>query len=313
MKKRVLIILVILVLFLVSCQPQPSAGERPADTLVALEKVKIGTQGVELEFKQNSPPSLIYDQNELITLIELKNKGSHNLKGQDCFVQVKGFDPNIISGDFNIPRSCAEGIGVLDGKSVYNTDGSSNLIEFESSVNLPLGVPDYSPTLNFLTCYNYHTTASPSVCIDPSFYQITSEQKTCQPRDVLMGGGQGGPVGIGYVGVDMAGNRAIFEINVKNYGFGRVLSPYANIRNCGQSLEYKELDQVAYNVEMLGGGKVNCKPLDGLVRLTNGQGKIICNFNIPGTSAFETPLVVDLDYAYVQSSQKSIRIIQTPQ
>ncbi len=313
MKKGVLVAILLISLFLVSCGPKPSAGERPVDTATALRMVTTGTQGVELEFQQNSPPSTIYDQNELITLLEIKNKGNHDLQGQDCFIQVKGFDTNIITGDLNAPRSCAENIGVLEGKNLYNTDGGINLVEFESQVNLPYNVPNYNPTLNFLACYNYHTIANPSVCVDPQLYEITSEQKTCEPRDVGMAGGQGGPVGVTYVGVDMASNRAIFEINVRNLGTGRVLSSYADLRSCGQNLEYKELDRVAYNVEMTGGGKVNCKPLDGFVRLTNNEGKIICSFNIPGTSSFETPLSIELDYGYVQSYQKSVNIIQTPQ
>lgn len=312
--KLVLVILISLFLLLVSCKPRPGAGDSPRDTAAALQQVKTGTQGVELQLLQDSPPSLLYDQNELIALVEVKNRGSHDLRAQDCFVQVAGFDPNIISGGFSSPRSCAEGLGVLEGKNIYNTEGSTNVLEFESSINLPFGVPDYSPTLNFLTCYNYHTLANPSVCVDPLFYQVSSEQKTCRPKDAVMGGGQGGPVGISYVGVDMVGGKAIFEINVRNLGSGRVLSPFANIQNCGQaSIEYKDLDKVAYNVEMTGGGKINCKPQDGFVRLVNGQGKIICSFNIPGAAAFETLLLVDLDYSYMDSQQKSVRIIKTPQ
>ena len=73
-------------------------------------------------------------------------------------------------------------MGVLEGKNVYNVEGSTNILEFESSLNLPYNVPDYSPTLNYLTCYNYHTAAYPSVCVDPLFYQVSSEQKTCYQK-----------------------------------------------------------------------------------------------------------------------------------
>ena len=312
--KVLLVILLTSILLLVSCKPKPGAGETPLDTVAALQQVKTGTLGVELQLIQDSPPAILYDQSDLIALVEVKNKGSYDLKAQDCFIQVTGFDRNIISGSFFGPRSCAESVGVLEGKDLYNTEGSSNVLEFESSINLPLNVPDYNPTLNFLSCYHYHTIANPSVCVDPLFYQVSAEQKTCQPKDVPMGGGQGGPVGITYVGVDMVGTRAIFEINVKNLGTGRVLSPFANINNCGQSsIEYQDLDRVQYNVEMTGGGKVNCKPQDGFVRLSNGQGKVICTFDIPGSSAFETPLSIDLDYSYMDSFQKSVRIVKTPQ
>jgi len=312
--KVLLVVLLTLFLLLVSCKPKPAQGETPLDTATALQRVKTGTEGVKLQLIQDSPPAILYDQSDLVALVEVKNRGSYDLKAQDCFVQATGFDRSIISGSFFGPRSCAEGIGVLEGKNLYNTEGSSNTIEFESSINLPLGVPDYNPTLNFLACYRYHTVANPSVCVDPLFYQVSAEQKTCRPKDVPMGGGQGGPVGITYVGVDMVGSRAIFEINVKNLHTGRVLSPFANINNCGQaSIGYEDLDRVQYNVEMTGGGKVNCKPQDGFVRLSNGQGKIICTFEIPGASAFETPLLIDLDYSYVDSIQKSVRIVRTPQ
>ncbi|MBI2582328.1 hypothetical protein HYV87_04360 [Candidatus Woesearchaeota archaeon] len=283
MKKSVsmLLLVILIALFLVSCKPKPGAGDSPRDTAAALQQVKTGTQGVEIKLLQDSPPSLLYDQNELIALVEVKNRGNYDLKAQECFIQIGGFDPNIISGGFSSPRSCAESLGVLEGKNLYNTEGSTNLLEFESTINLPAGVPDYSPTLNFLSCYKYHTIANPSVCVDPLFYQVSAEQKTCR---------------------------------LQNLGGGRVLSPFANIQNCGQaSLEYRDLDQVGYNVEMTGGGKINCKPNDGFVRLVNNQGKIICSFNIPGAAAFETLLLVDLDYGYIESQQKSIKIIKTPQ
>ncbi len=308
------VLLALSFLFLVSCTAQPAAGEKPIETAAALQLVKTGTLGVETSLLQDLPPAISYDQNELTALVEIKNRGNHDLQAQDCFVQITGFDPNILLGGFSSPRSCAENVGVLEGKNVYNTEGSSNTIEFTANPSLPFGLTDYNPTLNILTCYNYHTIATPSICVDPLFYQITSEQKTCRPADVLLAGGQGGPVGITYVAVDMVGNKAIFEINVKNFGSGRVLSPYADIQSCGQaSLEYKDLDRVAYNVEMTGGGKISCKPQDGFVRLVNEQGKIVCTFSIPGSASFETPLMVDLDYAYAQSFKKTIKIIRTPQ
>ncbi|MBU0457710.1 MAG: hypothetical protein ABH824_07030 [Nanoarchaeota archaeon] len=313
LKSFVVISLIFSLLFVVSCKPNVAAGEKPIDTAAALQLVKTGTLGVEISLLQNSPPALIYDQNELVALVEVKNRGNHDLDAQDCFIQISGFDTNIISGGFNIPRSCSENAGTLEGKNVYNTEGSSNLLEFTANAYLPPGVLDYNPTLNFLTCYNYHTTANPPVCIDPLFYQITSEQKSCIPKDVGMAGGQGGTVGVSYVGVDMIGDKAIFEINVRNFGTGRILSPYSDIGNCGQALEYKDLDRVGYTVQMSGGSLIDCKPQDGLVRLNNNQGKIVCSFNIPGTSAFETPLMIDLDYSYVQSFQRPVRIVKTPQ
>lgn len=316
MKKRTILTatLIILVLLLAACNREVPQGERPLETEAALKIVQTGTQGMEISILPNTPPPILYDENELIAIVEVNNKGNYDLQLQDCFVDVTGFDRSIIGGDFGRPVSCAAGMDILEGKNVYNTEGGSNQIELRSPyVSLPDNVYEYSPLLNFVTCYNYITKANPSVCIDPLFYQITSEQKACTPTDVITGGGQGGPVGISYVGVEMTGNRAIFEINVKNFGSGRVLSPYVDIRSCGQTaFDYVDLDRVRYSVDLPSGGPLDCKPRDGFVRLNENQGKIVCDYTTPGTSAFETILQVEMDYAYIQSLTKQIKIIATP-
>lgn len=317
MEKRLswlIVALLLSLMLLVSCKNNPAGGETPMDTEAALREVQTGIRGVELSFQPNTPPNVLYDENELIALIELQNRGNYDLGLTECFMDVTGFDRNIIGGDFGRPVSCAVGVDVLEGKSVYNIQGGFNSIELRAPfVRLPDDVYEYNPTLNFVTCYNYITRANPMVCVDPLFYEVTSQQKACLPNDVIMGGGQGGPVGISYVGVEMTGSRALFEINVKNFGSGRVLSPYVDVRSCGQTaFEYEDLDRLRYDVEMPSGGPLDCKPRDGIVRLNNGQGKIICEYDIPGGSAFETLLQVELDYAYMQSYSKQIKIIATP-
>jgi hypothetical protein len=313
MKKGVL--LVFLVVFIVGCGIVPQ-GETPQDTASILRAVQTGTQGVQIDILQNFPPPVVYDQNELIALVEVKNKGNYNLEAQDCFIQVTGFDPNIIRGDFERPRSCAENVQVLEGKNEYNLEGGFNQIEFRATdIALPDRVFEYNPNLNFLSCYNYQTTASPQVCLDPLTYQIAADQKACNFRkSISVGGGQGGPVGVSHIGVTMVGSkRAVFEINVRNMGSGSVISPDASIVDCSSGLEYTDLDRVAYNVELSGGSLINCNPTDGFVRLVNGQGKIVCNFNVHGNTAFETPLLVDLNYGYKDSISKQVKIVRTPQ
>ena len=313
-ERMLLVMFSLIFLFVTACGGVP-AGEKPLDTAQALRAVQTGTQGVELTLLGDYPPALIYDQNELVAIIDVQNRGNHDVEPEDCFVQVTGFDQNIITGSFNQPRSCADGLGgPLEGKNVYNVQGSTNQVEFRSSnIVLPQNVFEYNPTLNFLACYNYQTIANPSVCVDPLFYQVTSQQKSCLPRDVSMAGGQGAPVGVSYVGVDMAGSKATFEITVRNFGRGRTLSPNSDIRSCGQaSLEYTDLDKVEYNVQMSGGSLIDCKPRDGVVRLNNNQGKVVCQFDIPGASAFDTPLMITLDYNYIQSFTRPLKIVKTP-
>jgi len=310
-----LLVLAVSLFLLVSCQRVPG-GERPQDTAAALQQVKSGTNGVKLSLVPNYPLPTVYDQNELIAILEVKNLGNYNLEPQQCFVQVTGFDPNILRGGLDLLRSCAENIGTLEGKTVYNLEGGFNQLEFKASnIALPHGIFDYQPNLNFLVCYNYQITASPQVCIDPLLFQTASLQKACNyQKGVAVGSGQGGPVGVSRVGAEMTGNRAIFDITISNLGTGKVLSPFSDLQGCGDatSISRQDLDKVAYSVQ-LADGVGTCNPRDGIVRLSNGRGKILCSFDVPGTTAYETPLLINLNYNYLDSISKQVRIIKTPQ
>ncbi len=303
------VVAVVLFSFLLSACSEIPQGERPTDTAAALNQVQSGTQGVQIQFLQNYPPPTLYDIDQFVALLEVSNKGNDDLLPHECFIQLNGFDPNIIRG-IDYIQSC----GDVPGKSVYNLDGGFNQIEYVSSnLDLPLGTYEYNPTINAVLCYDYQTKTSPSVCVDPVFYQISSEQKACIPQDVGMGGGQGAPVSVSYVGVDMVGDTAIFEISIRNSAGGRVLSPYSDISGCGAvALDYDDLDKVSYLVEMTGGSLIECNPSSGMVRLNNEAGKIVCKFKINSASAFETPLQITLDYHYLDSIQKQVKIIETP-
>lgn len=305
---KVGLVLIAMMLLLSSCNIIPQ-GEDADSTSAVLSQVQSGTRGVEVDFVNNYPPYTIYDIGDFMMLLEVENKGAYDVGATECYLQVTGFDPNIIRGVDYI-QSC----GPVDGKNVYNLDGGWNQVEYlSSSITLPDGTLEYSPNLNLVWCYAYQTYANPSVCVDPLFYQITSEQKACTPMDASVGSGQGGPVSVSYVGVDMIGDAAVFEISVHNGGSGRVLSPYADISNCGDSsIDYDDLDRVSYDVEMTGGSLVSCTPSNNMLRLSNGVGKIVCTFNIAGTTAYETPLMITLDYNYMENTQQGVQIIATP-
>ncbi|PIN73456.1 hypothetical protein COV20_04495 [Candidatus Woesearchaeota archaeon CG10_big_fil_rev_8_21_14_0_10_45_16] len=309
-----ILVFVVLVLLVAGCGRVPG-GANARDTAALAREAQSGTQGVELEIQPNFPPATVYDLNDLTALVEVKNKGNFNLERQDCFVQITGFDPNIIRGGFGLPQPCSQSTNTLEGKNVYNIEGGFDQLEFTSpAIQLPDNVGEYNPTLQFVSCYNYQTHASPLVCVDPLFYQVSADQKTCQPRDVSTGGGQGAPVAVTNVNVDMIGqNRAVFEISIANLGGGTVLSPGAGIQNCGGAvLSRQDLNKVQYEVRLSGQSPLNCKPRDGTVLLNNNQGKIVCTFNIPGTLAYETPLQINLQYSYLDSQSRTLRIVKTP-
>jgi hypothetical protein len=316
MKRGVFIALFVIILMLaVSCNRVPG-GENPRDTGAILTKVATGTHGIKINVLPNYPPTTIYDQNELIAVVDIENRGNVDIEPQDCFVQIVGQDPNIIQGSFNVPQRCTGDNTVLEGKNVYNTEGGISQIEFEAqNIQLEEGVFEYEPTLRFMACYNYETQASPLVCVDPKRYAVTRDQQPCTPKDVSLGGGQGAPVAVTYVGVDMIGKeRAVFDITIKNKGGGTILSPTTGIQNCGGgTLARTDIDRVFYDVRLGPNSPVSCSPNSREVQLRNGGGKVRCTFNVPGGVAYETPLKINLQYSYIDSLTKKIRIVKTPE
>lgn len=312
MKKEVIIVsLMLILLFITSCAYKPNAGETALESSVAVQKASQGTRGIEFKFLQDYPKKTMYDTTQLNGLVEIWNKGTYDLSPSECYLELIGYDKNIIKGVYH-RQSCVS-TGTLGGKTPYNLDGSYNQIEFKSSsIRLPLGVNRYTPTLNLVACYEYQTYANPLVCVENPLYQVSSAQKTCIVKDVSGSSGQGGPVSVSYVDVEMAGNKAIFAITVKNNGKGRVISPLTSLANCPNTLAYSDFDKVGYSVSMSGGNLISCKPEDRYVRLTNNVGKIICSFNVGNTAAYETPLMIDLDYNYMQYLKQQIQIIKTP-
>jgi hypothetical protein len=312
--KQSVMLLLSLVLFITACTGIVPQGETAQETSAVANIVQSGTQGVILNLNPNLPPPQIWDQNELVALVEIQNRGNFHLGPNSCFVSMTGYDPSIIKGQLQ-PRSCAQNTdGMFMGKTLYNTEGTTNQIEFKSSdITLPPRVLKIDQPLLFNVCYNYQTAANPIVCVDPVFYQITRQEKVCRTQDVSGGSGQGGPVGVSYVNVEMPGGKAFFEITVRNFGSGQVLSPFSDIRACGLgNVDYTEEDKIAYNVDLSGASLIGCTPSNGMIQLFNRQGKIFCTFQLQGTTAYQTPLLIDLNYNYRESIRKELDIIKTP-
>ena len=305
-KKRLLLIVLSALLVLTACGvPQ---GENPGQSAAALQAASTGFQGVEIQFMPNAPPNQIYDVNQLNAIVEVNNLGRFNLEPQNCFVELSGYDSTIITG-MNYRQSC----GLLDGKNPYNLNGGYNQIEFKSgNILLPANTPTYTPTLRLAACYQYQTVATPQVCVDPLFYTISSQQKSCNPGSVQMSSSQAAPVADTNIYPQMLGGKALFDITIQNVGGGLVLSPFTSLLSCPSNLGYQDENKVAYSVSMAGGTLISCKPESGVVTLNNGQGKMICQFSIGNSPSFETPLRIELNYNYMKSWLKSVQIVQTP-
>lgn len=301
-----LIILIILLFLFIGCQQaQPKGTE---------EKVYIGTKGLEMQFMKDLPPDKMYDTNTLSIIAELGNKGTFDLTGSKCMVHLSGYDKTIIRGiDEN--KYCGDG---LWGKSVGSPEGGSDTVEFSSDlIRLPEGVDSFPQKLILTACYEYETIANPVICINPNQYKINAIEEACTVNDVSLSGGQGAPVEVSKVEVDMIGeDSASFVIYISNVGGGTVIRPGISVtgssaHSCPFDLEYDDYNIVDYSVGMSGGSMIKCSPEE--VRLVNNQARLFCRFSVSGENAYTTPLQIRLSYNYMDSISKTVEIFKTPE
>lgn len=289
------------------CDFRSESGDEPTGNVYS------GYDGINLEFMNNLPPRRIYDTASLTIVSELENLGTKDIAKEDCVLHLHGFDPSTFIG-LKKTQYC----GAMQGKSIEYPRGEISNVEFSTdTIELIQGVESFPQNFVLTACYDYETIATPVVCIDPQYDRIDRRDSACTLRDVSLSGGQGAPVSVSNVGVNMIGrDKVAFEINIKNSGDGNILRSGIDLFNsCPGYLNYNDYDIVEYDIKLRNANKIKCSPeLEGgsRVRLNNGNAKIICTFEVAQDSAYTTPLNIWLGYSYMNSESKTVEVIKTP-
>jgi len=306
-KRKISIIAILAIILIISLTGCDNIRKDPDK--VDEKKVYTGTEGLAMQFMKDLPPSKIYDASTLIIVTEVENKGTSDLSGSKCIAHLHGFDDNIIRG-IDADKYCGKN---LWEKSISYPEGGRDTVEFSSDkLDLPKSVDSLPQKFILTACYEYETIASPIVCIDPQLYKIKAIEDACTVRDVSLSGGQGAPVSINTVEVDMISeNKVGFTIHISNVGGGTVLRPGVSLTNCLSNLDYDDYNIIDYDVDMTSGSMIDCSPEK--VRLVNDRASIYCTFRISGESAYTTPLEINLDYNYLDSISKDVEIVNTPE
>lgn len=321
------VVLILIIVFLSGCQLRGGAVETERD----VEMIHKGTQGLGMSFANGMPPDRIYDTSTLDMLVELKNLGTADLDVSNCMLYLSGYDRSIVL--FDVERQAC---GNLDGKSVFTPEGSIGTAEFNAdTILLPYGVDSYSPNFLITACYKYKTIATPVVCVDPNLYSLSPVQRACVVKDETLSGGQGAPVSVDKVEVDMLKDNVLFKIYISNSGAatttktilgtkttttgktGIVLSDAVSpVHECPYNLEYDDYNVVRYYVDAGTISLVECTPNTpepGTVRLIDNKAVIYCKFDTGMLqSATQIPLTIELDYGYMDYVSKKVEIIKTP-
>src|SRR3989338_11168946 len=313
MAKLVVLVIIFSLLLISGCQSFGSGNSKRDQALN--NDFRTGSQGLSMRFMPDIPPQKMFEDEPFVAIVEVENKGSFPVGGGLDYIYLSGFDPAIVTG---IPIG---GIGLeeLEGKTVFNPNkGGLDYVQFgDGERNIrQLGpqTDEYTTTLLATACYGYKTVATANVCIDPDPFSRTSEAKACVAGGSVTLGSQGAPIAITQVQIEPSPSRTVFRIFIQNVGGGTPLKDVTLLNKCSPydiyGLEFDEVDYVSLESVEVAGQQPRCKPSQE-IRLTNGQGIIVCHLDhtFVSSSAFYSPLNIVLRYGYRSTIQKSLEIV----
>lgn len=304
-------------------------------TSQSVEEMRVGTEGLVINFVPNNPPDKIHveqgaeELSRFEAVLEVRNKGAYpqpdeNIPAPIGKIFLSGYDTNILEFDKNPPIEETSN-KPLDGKSTINPNGGLDFITFKGKVLVGnLNVERYEPIIQATACYLYRTIAGPSVCIDPNPYSTVKERKVCEVKDITLAS-QGAPMAITKIEEEAFATKTQFKITIKNVGGGDVLH-HRSIDKCsptGEKIGREDVDKVYIIWAKIGAKSLTCGPfatnqggvvkgVSGDIRLLNGEGFAICELpsqDYANTkSAYLTPIEIQLMYGYRTSIDKKIVI-----
>lgn len=290
-------IIILLVCLLVACIP---LKQRPSTDL------HIGTQGLEMEFIENAPPDSVYEMNTIPLVLSVKNNGASDITNGYIAVGVDKYI-NLISSPLTFLN--------LRGRSVYSPEGDARYINLRANAKeIDPQSQIHSAEIRATACYPYQTRATANVCIDTTVYKPQVKNKACEVKPIKLSGGQGAPVGVTRVDTNMIPLedgmlRPEFIIYLDNLGKGLIIDS-GYVREACSAFSY---GSSYYNVlranVRLSDTILSC---DQKIKILDKKDNFIKCIGEPLESTrgtYPAPLSIELDYGYMHSISKIIKII----
>ncbi|MFC1768176.1 hypothetical protein ACFLZX_00290 [Nanoarchaeota archaeon] len=317
--KRIFFLLVIFI-FVVGCEDNGPS--------VTSEDVYKGTTGMEISFQENKPPEESYVGRYFFMNLDVWNKGAYDV--EDGYILINLDDTHMIVREeprFGEPSS----FNKLDeshisfqlfGRNTLNIQGEHDSFGLKIETPKILSLEEQDSSLSVSVCYPYHTIASPNVCIDTDPLGLREGgTRACEASDVSLSGGQGGPVGVKRVEVEMlptTDERRVqpqFIIHIDNFGSGDVFAPEKANDVCYGKYNEDDLNKVLVTASLPDGKELDCDIESDektfLVDMESKEKFAICTleegFNIEGGS-YTVPLNIRLDYSYRTTINHDITI-----
>ncbi|MEK6863135.1 MAG: hypothetical protein AABW53_00345 [Nanoarchaeota archaeon] len=295
MRKLMIPVFIITLLFLTACQQQQQ---------VVKGAFIGGTQGVVPQFEafgvEEEGIYAIFDEEPFPLEVTLRNKGEYDVKLDEVSVKLLGPSQDEFSG---IASWELKNALILDSISELVPAGGEETLTFGSEakyIQPVTGLVDREWFANVE--YRYQTyLIVPEVCLKEDL----TDQRVCNVKEAKTYFASGAPVTIRSVEEDTAGKGIVaLKIMVSNAGTGKItkVGEEFGVRNV---LSYST-DDSAW--ECKSGGKVNEARLDEI-----GQAEIVCKLKeaLPEGHISTKQVQLTLDYKYRDLIQEKLRIKQS--
>lgn len=295
MKKAMVLGILLLSIFLVSCGQQQQAPTKGA--------FLGGTQGILAEFEpfgvEEEGKFTIFDTETFPIEVTLRNKGEYALQPGDVKIKLLGPSPDEFSGIASFEKQNA---GIIDKISDLVPLGGEETVSFAGDAQYEQDVTGAVDREWFANLeYKYQTyLILPEVCLKEDI----TDERICTINEAKTFFVSGAPVMITGVEESTAGRGIMaLQITVKNVGGGKVAK-------LGE--EFGIRDELSYTIddpawECKSGGKVN------EARLEKGEAVIVCKLKealAEGTLSTKQ-ISLTLDYQYRDLIQETLRIKQS--
>src|SRR3989338_4832969 len=192
-----------IVLLLSSCTSSSNRGKVLTDT-------NTGISGLEMAFLKNTPPAISFEQSFFPVMLRVQNTGTYTLDSSNPAIISLGTEKDYTSSlrvetggrvesDFENEASF-----YLDGKSPLNTKGDEEIVAYTLGTSkIDPQSESHKSLLVASLCYPYRTELSTSACIDPDPNNLKPIKKSCKVEDLSFSSGQGAPVAITKIEVQM--------------------------------------------------------------------------------------------------------------
>lgn len=347
-KKCFLGIIFLMILLLTGCNGlQLSSGSKTATKDV---DVRVGFGGLSMEFIKNTPPQRVFEsagniESAFPVMIKINNIGAFSLENEDEAILSLGVERDYTKSLKLLENEQVTKLGDLENVAAFNLEGKSKINtkggEEVVSYTLEAGKLDpqsesHSSSITATLCYPYQTLLSAAACIDGDIGNILPGKKACRVQDLVFGSGQGAPVAVTKVEVQMlptqessqdtksASVKPQFLILIENKGSGTVIDEDIVDDFCRKSAaSYNNLNLVKVSAA-LGADELDCTPKGkeqkdkaeryAVVKLKDKKELARCTLKegAKATSgAYLSPLSIELSYGYTQSISASYFIEKT--